>query len=180
MKSCKVFASISPYLISEETWNIMKLRPSQRRTRDPEQNICSYSACCGSNMFRMFRMFMLRIMKKCENGRWNFSASFRVVALKLTELIRFAFPNQWFSSISYVPLHRSDVIVSNRFPCVQLASTSLSLFTLAIIACNTQVVIKACNMQMVIIACNSQVVIIACNTQVVSIYSMQHAGGQYR
>ena len=35
----ELFASISPYLISEERWNIIKLRPLQRRTRDPEQ-IC--------------------------------------------------------------------------------------------------------------------------------------------
>ena len=32
-------ASISPNLISEERWNIMILRPSQRGTRDPEK-IC--------------------------------------------------------------------------------------------------------------------------------------------
>ena len=56
----------------------------------------------------------LRNVNKCENvdGRisymdgQNFSASFRGVALKFTELIRLALPNQWFSSISYVPLHR--------------------------------------------------------------------------
>ena len=43
-------------------------------------------------------------INKCENGWSNFSASFSVVTLKLTELIRFALPNQWFSSISFVPL----------------------------------------------------------------------------
>ena len=47
---------------------------------------------------------MLRCMNKCENGWSNFSASFRVVALKWTELIRYPLPTQWFSSISYVPL----------------------------------------------------------------------------
>ena len=49
---------------------------------------------------------MLRNMNKCENGWSNFSASFRVIALNLTELIRFALPNRLFSSISYAPLHR--------------------------------------------------------------------------
>ena len=34
----------------------------------------------------------------------NFSASFKLVALKSTELIRFALPNKWFSPISYMPL----------------------------------------------------------------------------
>ena len=33
-------------------------------------------------------------VNKCENGWSNFPASFRVVALKLTELIRFALPNE--------------------------------------------------------------------------------------
>ena len=37
----ELLALISSYLISEERWNIMKFRPSQRRTRDPEQ------ICCG-------------------------------------------------------------------------------------------------------------------------------------
>ena len=88
MKPCKVFTSISPCLISKERWNIMKLQPSQRRTRDPEQ--------------------MFPNMNKCENGWSNFSASFRVVVLKLTELIQFAFPHQWFLQYptTYVPLHR--------------------------------------------------------------------------
>ena len=34
------FAPISPDLISEERQNIMKLRQSQLRTRDPEQIYC--------------------------------------------------------------------------------------------------------------------------------------------
>ena len=38
---CKVVTSISLYLKSEERWNIMELRPSQRRTRDIKQ------ICCG-------------------------------------------------------------------------------------------------------------------------------------
>ena len=33
----ELFASISPYLICEDRWTIMKLRPSQRRTHDPEE-----------------------------------------------------------------------------------------------------------------------------------------------
>ena len=36
----ELFPPISPYLISEEKLNIMKLRPSQRRTPDPEQIYC--------------------------------------------------------------------------------------------------------------------------------------------
>ena len=49
---------------------------------------------------------MLRNMNEFENGWSNFPASFRVVALKLTELILFALAHQWFSSTTYVPLHR--------------------------------------------------------------------------
>ena len=47
---------------------------------------------------------MLRNMNKCENVWSNFSASFRLMALKLPEWIRFSLPNQRFSSISYVPI----------------------------------------------------------------------------
>ena len=75
---------------------------------------------------------MLRNMNKCENRRSNFSASFGVVALKLTELIRFALLNQWFTSVSYVPLHREwrhyELSLSLRWACVYF---SLYTYTLA-------------------------------------------------
>ena len=65
---------------------------------------------------------MLRNMNKCENGWSNFSASFRVGALELTELIRFALLDQLFSSISYVPLHSEwrhhELSFSLRWACV--------------------------------------------------------------
>ena len=73
-------------------------------------------------------------VNKWENGWSNFSASFRVMAIKFTELIRFALPNQWFFSISYVRFNREDVIMSHRFLCVELASTSFSLCTLGEVA----------------------------------------------
>ena len=68
-----------------------------------EMNYYENSTVTGSNHWPWANM--LRNMNKCENGRSNFSATFRIVALKLTELIRFALPNQWLSSIPYVPLH---------------------------------------------------------------------------
>ena len=43
-------------------------------------------------------------MNKCEHGWTNFSASFRIVALKLTKSIRSELPKHSFTSISYVPL----------------------------------------------------------------------------
>ena len=113
MIQLELFVSMSPYLISEERWNIMKLRPSQRR---PWAN-------------------MLRNVNKCENGWSNFSASIRVVALKLTKLIWFSLPNKWFYSISYVPLHREwrhhVLSLYLRWACIY---ASLSLYTLGILA----------------------------------------------
>ena len=47
---------------------------------------------------------MLPKVNKYENVWSNFSASSKVVALYLHELIRFALPNHSFSSISFVPL----------------------------------------------------------------------------
>ena len=109
----ELFASISPYLISEERWNIMKLRPSQRRTRDPEQ------ICC--------------IIRTNTKNWWsNFSSSFRVVGLKLTELFRFSLPNQLFSSISFVPLHRK----CNGIASIVFFALSLCLLPLDYILCN--------------------------------------------
>ena len=104
MKSWKVFASISRYLIGEERWNIKKLSPSQRRTSEPWAN-------------------MLPNINKCKNGSMvDFSASFRVVALKLTELIRFALPNQWFLLYLTCDFTVIDVIMNYGFLCVELAS----------------------------------------------------------
>ena len=73
---------------------------------------------------------MLPNMNKCGNCSLNFSASFRVLALKLTELIRSELPNQKFSSIFYVPLFADDVIMSQRFLCLSLHLRLLSLYTL--------------------------------------------------
>ena len=66
--------------------------------------------------------YVAEYMNRCENGWSNFSASFRVVALKLIQLIQFALQNKLFSPLSYLPLHR------------ELSSTSLSLYTLDTIA----------------------------------------------
>ena len=104
-KTCEVLTSITPYLISEEIFNIMTLRPSQRRT--PEQ------ICCG--IWTNVKM----------DGR-IYQPSFSAVALKLTV----ALPNQLFSLISSVPLHREWRHHELSFSLRQACVTSLSLYTL--------------------------------------------------
>ena len=74
---------------------------------------------------------MLRNMNKCENGWSNFWASFRVVALKLIELIRFTLANQWFFQHLTCRCSLSDLIMSYHFLCVEHASTSSSLYALS-------------------------------------------------
>ena len=66
-------------------------------------------------------------INKCENGLSYLSVSFRVVELKMPELIQFAFPNHWFSSISYMPFswkwrHHEQ----SFFLCFERAHTFLS------------------------------------------------------
>ena len=70
---------------------------------------------------------MLRIMNKCENGWMNFSAKFQGRGIKIDRVnsIR-AISIILFDSRGSL----SDVIMSYRFLCVELASTSLSLYTL--------------------------------------------------
>ena len=58
-------------------------------------------------------------MNKCENGWSNFSASFRIVAQKLTELIQSELPN-----LDFLQYSLSDIIMSNHLLCIELASTS--------------------------------------------------------
>ena len=110
----ELFASISPYLISDERWNMMKY-----------YEIATVTA---SNPWPWENMLLNT--NKCENGWLNFSASFRVVALKLTELIWVALKINDFFQYLTCQCTVSDVIMSYRLLCVELASTSLSLYTL--------------------------------------------------
>ena len=57
---------------------------------------------------------MLHNMNKCENGYANFSASLRLAALKLPELIRFVWSNYWFFHYLTCLSFASDVIMSHR------------------------------------------------------------------
>ena len=89
----------------------MKLRPSQRRTCEPEQ------ICC-------------RILTNVKMDGQIYQQSFRVVALKLTELIRFALPITDF--LQHLTRHCtvSDVIISYRFLCVELPLVYILCFAI--------------------------------------------------
>ena len=90
MIPCEIFTSISPYLISEGRRNISRLRRSQGRNLDLGQ-IC------------------YRIWTNVKMDGLIFSASFRVVALKLTELIRYGLPYMRVQVLDFDPnLTRSE------------------------------------------------------------------------
>ena len=109
----ELFASISPYLTSEEKWNLI-LRPSQRRTRDPE----------------------LRNMNKCENGWSKFLSKFQGRGIKIAWVnsIRVAMSMIFFNALGAIAswVTSSWAIV---FFCVEPASTSFSLYTLGASTC---------------------------------------------
>ena len=107
----ELFASISPYLISEEIWNIMKLRPSQRRIRDPQQ------ICC--RIWTNVKMDGRISHQVSRSWHSNWQSSFDLCC-------------QINDFLQYLTCHCtvSDVITSYRFLCVELASTFFSLYAL--------------------------------------------------
>ena len=75
-------------------------------------------------------------MNKCEKLCSNFSASFNAGrGIKIDRVNKFDQRNQIDDFLQYLTCHCTvSVIMSHRFLCLELASTSLSLYTLAVMA----------------------------------------------